>query len=98
MHDGFYDTLADVVWHYDQGGAPERDPHRGSCDQASGDSCPEIAPLGLSDRDREDLVAFLGSLTGQARPYVLTRRPPGGLPGLPADFAVSCPTSAGTNP
>jgi cytochrome c peroxidase len=96
MHDGLYDTLADVVWHYDQGGAPSGDPHRG-CDPDSGESCTEIAPLGLSDEDREDLVAFLGSLTGQPRPYALTRRPPGGVPGLPAEFPVSCP-KPGTTP
>lgn len=97
MHDGLYDTLADVVWHYDQGGATAGNPHRGSCDPTTGDSCTEIGPLGLSDQDRDDLVAFLGSLTGQPRPYVLTRRPPTGVPGLPADFAASCPTATATD-
>src|SRR4029079_7277204 len=56
MHDGVYATLADVVWHYDQGGAAA----------TLGKS--ELAPLLLSDRDRDDLVAFLESLTGEPGP------------------------------
>jgi len=51
MHDGIYTTLADVVWHYDQGG------------MATGIGTPEIAPLLLSAQDRDDLVAFLETLT-----------------------------------
>jgi len=99
MHDGLYDTLGDVVWHYDQGGATTRD-HAGTCDPTTGEACPEIGPLGLSDQDRADLVAFLGSLTGQARPTALLIPPPPD-PGLPPKFVAACPTDtppAGINP
>jgi cytochrome c peroxidase len=88
MHDGIYDTLGDVVWHYDQGGATTRD-HAGTCDPMSGEACREIGPLGLSDQDRADLVAFLGSLTGQARPRPLLKSPV--VPGLPDKFVAACP-------
>src|SRR5262249_7128040 len=52
MHDGAYASLADVVWHYDQGVSSE------------GWGTSEIAPLNLTDQDRADIVAFLGTLTG----------------------------------
>lgn len=93
MHDGLFDTLADVVWHYDQGGTAPVDPYGGGCDPGSDASCTEIRPLGLSAQDRSDLVAFLGSLTGQARPARLIMRPPNGLPGLPTDPPAACPTT-----
>ncbi len=51
MHDGSLATLADVVAHYDRGGV----------DNEGLD--PRIRPLGLSERERGDLVAFLESLT-----------------------------------
>ena len=97
MHDGMFDTLADVVWHYDQGGTAPIDPFGVGCDPAADASCTEIRPLGLSSQDRSDLVAFLGSLTGQARPKRLITRPPSGLPDLGADDpAPTCPMAAGT--
>jgi cytochrome c peroxidase len=89
MHDGLFETLADVVWHYDQGGTAPRDPYGAGCDPASEASCTEIGPLGLSSQDRSDLVAFLGSLTGQARPKRLTMPPPD-APVRPSDPAPSC--------
>jgi cytochrome c peroxidase len=54
MHDGSLPTLAGVIAFYDRGGIdrPSRAPH--------------IHPLGLSAQDRDDLVAFLQSLTGDA--------------------------------
>jgi cytochrome c peroxidase len=52
MHDGSLATLADVVAFYDRGGIPNE-----GLD-------PRIRPLGLSERERRDLVAFLESLTG----------------------------------
>ncbi|HEY8926526.1 MAG TPA: cytochrome c peroxidase, partial [Polyangia bacterium] len=53
MHDGSLATLTDVLWHYSEAdGAP-----------ALGKS--ELAPLQLDAQDREDLVAFLQSLTGE---------------------------------
>jgi len=52
MHDGSIVTLEDVVRFYDGGGVenPLRDPL--------------VRPLGLSDREKSQLVAFLRSLTG----------------------------------
>jgi cytochrome c peroxidase len=55
MHDGSLKTLKDVVDFYDGGGTsnPNRDP--------------EIKELKLSEKEREDLVAFLESLTGKVK-------------------------------
>ena len=64
MHDGALSTLADVVWHYDQGGAEGN---------AIGTS--ELAPLLLSAQDRDDLVAFLQTLTGVPGPATLPAPP-----------------------
>ena len=54
MHDGRLKTLKDVIDFYIGGGSsnPQLDP--------------EIRPLTLSAQDREDLLAFLESLTGEA--------------------------------
>jgi cytochrome c peroxidase len=79
MHDGVYATLEDVVWHYDQAPAVQ--------DCTMGTS--EIAPLNLTDQDRSDLVAFLGTLTGRPGPRVLIEPPD------PGDFATCGP--AGTD-
>lgn len=65
MHDGALATLGDVVWHYDQG-AGEGD--------VIGTS--ELAPLLLSAQDRDDLVAFLQTLTGTPDPAELVEPPP----------------------
>jgi cytochrome c peroxidase len=52
MHDGSLATLADVVRFYNDGG------------RANDGLDPRIRPLGLSEADVADLVAFLESLTG----------------------------------
>jgi cytochrome c peroxidase len=54
MHDGSLSTLADVVEHYNAGGRchPNTDPI--------------VRPLGLSDTEKTDLLAFLGTLTDEA--------------------------------
>lgn len=52
MHDGSLPTLRAVIEYYDAGGVP----HEGQD--------PRIRPLGLSDAEQADLVAFLESLTG----------------------------------
>ncbi len=52
MHDGSLPTLRAVVLFYNRGGVPNE-----VLD-------PLIAPLGLNDRDIDDLLAFLRSLTG----------------------------------
>ena len=54
MHDGSLSTLADVVAFYNRGGSPNE-----LLD-------PLIRPLGLSDTEQADLVAFLQSLTSPA--------------------------------
>jgi cytochrome c peroxidase len=55
MHDGSLKTLKDVVDFYDGGGTSN--PHLDK----------EIKELKLSEKDREDLVAFLESLTGRPK-------------------------------
>ncbi|MCB0571313.1 MAG: c-type cytochrome [Phaeodactylibacter sp.] len=54
MHDGSLATLEDVISHYDNGGSqhPNKDPR--------------IRPLGLSDAEKADILAFLQALTDTA--------------------------------
>ena len=54
FHAGQLKTLADVVWFYNQGGARS----------GAGTPSPLLVPLGLTDDEQADLVAFLGALTG----------------------------------
>lgn len=54
MHDGSISSLKEVVAHYNSGG--RNHPNKS----------PFIKPLGLSDQEINDLVAFLGSLTDQS--------------------------------
>lgn len=70
MHDGVYRTLDEVIWHYDTGGA--------SVSAAVGTRAASIKPLGLTARERADLVEFLQSLTGEPLPAELTAGPPEG--------------------
>jgi cytochrome c peroxidase len=56
FHTGLYNTLRDVVQHYNQGGAPTG--------TFAGTKSPRIRPLGLSDGEVDDLVEFLKTLTG----------------------------------
>jgi cytochrome c peroxidase len=51
MHDGALATLEEVVAFYDRGGGEGG----------------ELEPLGLSEGERRDLVAFLKALTGSQR-------------------------------
>ena len=51
MHDGSLSTLEAVVSHYNSGG--KNHPHKS----------PHVRPLGLTDREKDDLLAFLHSLT-----------------------------------
>jgi cytochrome c peroxidase len=55
MHNGAVATLDAVVAFYDRGGGD--DPHKS----------PLLKPLGLSEGERSDLVAFLRALTGRQR-------------------------------
>ena len=81
MHDGYYQTLTDVVQHYNMGGVAgaanafqlplcgRGDAGRSPCMDA-GAPAPHLAvqikPLGLTDDEVADLVAFLETLTGTA--------------------------------
>jgi cytochrome c peroxidase len=58
MHDGSLKTLKQVVEFYDEGGINLGNPHLDK----------EIRSLHLSGRERNDLVAFLESLTGDVPP------------------------------
>ena len=63
MHDGSMATLAEVLDFYDRGGEPNP-----WLDQ-------KMNPLGLTDQEKEDLLAFLESLTGEV-PKWAGRAPP----------------------
>jgi cytochrome c peroxidase len=59
MHDGSIATLADVVWHYNQGISDENAP---------GAPAASFKPLYLSDDEQASLVAFLESLASAPPP------------------------------
>jgi len=65
MHNGAYDTLEEVVEHYDTGGFKNAGPH--SKDFKSS--------LELSDRDKKALVAFMKALTGDQVKITLPQLP-----------------------
>lgn len=54
MHDGSFETLEEVIDHFNSGGVN----HINQSEL--------IRPLGLTEQDKADLVAFLGSLTDQS--------------------------------
>ena len=56
MHNGQFDTLREVIDFYDRGGIPNEL------------LSPLIRPLGLSERNKQDLEAFLNALTGSNVP------------------------------
>ena len=62
MHNGAYRSLAEVVEHYSRGGNGQP-------------VDPNIKPLGLTTQEKKDLVALLGSLTGQQVRMSLPRLP-----------------------
>lgn len=57
FHAGQAATLKDAVWFYNHGG-----------DHLGPNVTPLLVPLGLTDAQQEDLVAFLGALTGDPVP------------------------------
>lgn len=65
-HTGGFATLRDVVDFYAQGGGASG--YVGTKDA-------KLTPLDLSEQEKQDLVAFLESLTGEAVPEALTRAP-----------------------
>jgi cytochrome c peroxidase len=66
MHDGAFETLHDVLEFYDDGGG-----NAATHGSFSGSVDPLIRPLGLADRDYDDLVAFLETLSGEPLPAAL---------------------------
>lgn len=66
FHTGSAASLLEVVEHYEKGG----DDHdfEGSLDE-------NIAPLELTNQDKQDLVDFMGALDGEPLPEELTRTP-----------------------
>ncbi len=60
MHNGVFYTLEEVVDFYDRGGMDED----GNTTLFPENKSSLIKPLGLSDQEKEDLVAFLGSMSG----------------------------------
>jgi cytochrome c peroxidase len=58
MHDGSLETLRDVVVHYNNGGVTQEG------DRVNDFLSGGIRPLGLTDEEIDDLVAFMEALTG----------------------------------
>ncbi|NKB66507.1 MAG: T9SS type A sorting domain-containing protein [Candidatus Latescibacteria bacterium] len=73
MHDGALAALEDVIEFYDRGGGDETtiDPERID---------PDIFPLGLSDEEKADLLAFMTALTDRSVVVEIPERVPSGLP------------------
>lgn len=63
MHNGTYTTLKEVVEHYDRGG------------DAKENLSPNIKPLNLTESEKNDLVEFMKSLTGEALKITFPRLP-----------------------
>jgi cytochrome c peroxidase len=63
MHDGSLATLAEVVDHYDQGGI-----RRPSLSE-------EMQPLGLTSQEKQDLIAFMKTLTSDDEPVTFVQLP-----------------------
>jgi cytochrome c peroxidase len=72
MHTGGFITLRDVLEFYNRGG---------DISGFSGTKHPSIRPLGLTEMEIEQLLAFLETLTGEDLPSELTAAPT--LPGVP---------------
>lgn len=65
MHQGMYATLREVVVHYNEGGIVDA-----TGGELIGTIDPKIEELNLSDREIDDLVAFLESLTSALDPAI----------------------------
>lgn len=64
MHNGIYETLRDVIVHYNLGGLHTRG------GESIGTIDSKIKPLNLTEQEIDDLVSFLEILTGQPDPVV----------------------------
>jgi cytochrome c peroxidase len=83
MHDGYYRTLEEVVWHYNVGGAASGS---GQFNKTPAHAV-QVKPLGLRDDEQADLVEFLKTLTGAPQDPTKVVKPPapdaGASPPLP---------------
>jgi cytochrome c peroxidase len=61
MHNGVFYTLEEVVDFYDRGGFDEE----GRTTDFPENKSPLIKPLGLTDEEKDDLIAFLESMSGE---------------------------------
>jgi cytochrome c peroxidase len=65
MHDGMYQTLREVMVHYNKGGV------HGLGGETLGTIDAKIKVLNLTDSEIDDVIAFLETLTGQVDPLVV---------------------------
>jgi cytochrome c peroxidase len=65
MHDGVYATLRDVVVHYNKGGVHSLG------GETIGTIDSKIKVLNLTEQEIDDVVAFLGTLTGEVDGQVI---------------------------
>ncbi len=72
MHDGALATLEEVIDFYDRGGGDEETIAAERVD-------PELVPLGLTDGEKADLLAFLHALTDETIRVPIPPRVPSGL-------------------
>jgi cytochrome c peroxidase len=63
MHDGSLKTMEEVILHYESGGVSRPS------------LAAEILPFSLEDNEREDLIAFLGTLTAEKQDIPLPTLP-----------------------
>ncbi|MCU7847043.1 MAG: cytochrome-c peroxidase [Candidatus Thiodiazotropha sp. (ex Lucinoma kastoroae)] len=68
MHNGVFYTLEEVIDFYNRGGVDEE----GRTTLFPKNKSPLIKPLGLTDQDKEDLVAFLEAFSG---PEIMMEKP-----------------------
>lgn len=66
MHDGSIETLREVIEFYNEGGGPDEE-----------NKSPLIEPLGLTDEEIDQLVAFLESMAGEVPEFDIPEVPNG---------------------
>ena len=73
MHNGIFNTLDEVVEFYADGGGVKH----GIAQELLDD---KIRPFSLTDREKEDLISFLHSLTDESNKPEIPKKVPSGLP------------------
>ena len=73
MHNGVFETLDEVVDFYAEGGGIKHGIEQNLLDD-------KIRPFSFSKREKEDLVAFLHSLTDESNKPKIPDTVPSGLP------------------